>query len=119
MNKAEDTLREIAQASNVSMKTIYALVNQVYIDEANHQEKLQKMRQLDVQHKQLQLMELQTSNEKINQVILSYKLERLANRIKFRSKIKSFFKLKRHDKAGNNLSGQEVPARKQPVQPGL
>lgn len=101
--KAEQQLQEIARKAEVSMKSIYALCNQVYIEEANYAEKLQRMRQLDLQHKQMNLMEIQTSNEKLNQILLTAKLQRHVNRLNRVTKFKSFFKIKRHGKTSENL----------------
>lgn len=76
INKAEESLREIAQKSGTSIKNIYALVTQAYIDDARYQEKINHLRNIEIQYEQLKLMRVQTANELIQNELLSFKLKR-------------------------------------------
>jgi hypothetical protein len=91
ISKAEQQLQEIATKGGVSMKTIYALCNQVFIEDTNYQEKVQRMRQIDVQARQLQLMDIQTANERINNILLSRVLNNRMRRMTRMDKIKKLF----------------------------
>lgn len=86
VNKAEEQLREIANKSNTSIKNIYALVTQAFIDDTNYQKRVNEMRNAEVQYDQLKLLKMQTANELIQNQLLSFTLSR-------KLKIRKFFGL--------------------------
>lgn len=96
---AEQKLQAAAEKSGLTMKDIYALCNQVYIEDANYQEKLNRIRQIEVSYKQLQLMDIQTANERMQNVLLQEKLNRRIARLNRVKKFKSFFKPKTNEKS--------------------
>lgn len=75
-NKAEEQLREIANKAGTSIKQIYSLVTQAYIDDTHYQEKVNQLRNVEVQYKQLRLLNIQTDNGLIENELLAYKLRR-------------------------------------------
>ena len=94
-NKAEQSLREIAQRADVSIKTIYSLVTQAYINDAHYQEKVNGLRSIEVQYKQLELMRLQVANEIIENKLLSFKLRRKEQMLNTWVKFTSILKTKK------------------------
>jgi hypothetical protein len=95
-NKAEDELREIATATNRSMRDIYRLVNQVYIDDENFQKRFAQAKQAEVSVKQLKLMEVQTHNETMRELLLEKKLSRMIWWSRKKEKFTKIFKKHEH-----------------------
>ena len=84
---ARKNLEAIAAKGGVRIAEIYTLVNQVYIDDANYQKKVNAMRQEEITYYQLQLMKLQTTNEIVKEKLLVYELDK---KLKKQSKFKLF-----------------------------
>jgi uncharacterized membrane protein len=90
--KAEEKLRTIAEASKVSMREIYSLVNQVYIDDENLQKRFATAKNAEIAVKQMKLMEVQTHNETMKELLLERKLSRTIWRTKKWEQLTKIFK---------------------------
>lgn len=94
----EKKLQDICDKAGIRMNELYGIVNQTYINEANLQEKIIKIRQSAYQQRQMDLLEVQLQNESITQQLLSMKLARKVKIHNFFAKIRKSFR-----KNGNKL----------------
>lgn len=104
-SKAEQRLREIAEASGETMRNMYQMVQQVYRDEDNFQKQQISLNQNKVNAKQLALMDVQLHNETMREIMLQRKLNRVMWRLRKWEAVKSIFKKKNH--GGNKTVNQD------------
>jgi hypothetical protein len=103
---AQKKLQEIATKGGSSLRELYALMNQVYIDDKNYQKNINELRQQEIQYLQLQLMKIQTTNEIVKEKLLVYEWDA---KLKKQSKFKLF---KHGPKKGNPEAGNDSAAGK-------
>ena len=85
-SKAHEALRKIASKSDTSVRAIYQLVTQAFADDEKYQKTVNAVRNQEIQYKQLELLRIQTTNELIQNQLLSFTLKR-------KLKIRKFFGL--------------------------
>ena len=103
----EEKLRSIAMAGNVSMRDIYNIVNQCYINEENFAKRKFALEQQQFQQKQLSLMDIQLHNEAMKEMLLKRKLEKMIWRMGKWESLKKLFIYGRNKRAGKNQKNPE------------
>ena len=90
-NKAEDSLKEIAAKAGTTVKNIYALTVQAFINEQKIQDHMNILRQTEIQHAQFDLTVLQIEKQKLEN---QYMTARLTKKLKPFNLLGTFKKIK-------------------------